>query len=121
MNDFVTYVEVLKIDLDEFTSIQQRNHFFNRLKKKIKKKFNIITDMLTTRDAFATLMQRIKSSQFFKSDQKNKIHNDRDFLNESNFNLRRKLNSRAEDTKKRTKQRNRLNNEDRRNDIIRLL
>ena len=37
VNDFVAYVEVLKINLDEFTSIQQRNHLFNRLKKKIKK------------------------------------------------------------------------------------
>ena len=76
MNDFVVYVKVLKIDFDKFTSIQQRNHLLNRLKKKIKKKFNVIINMLTIRDAFATLMQRIKSLQFFKNDQKNKIHND---------------------------------------------
>ena len=114
------YVEVLKIDLDEFTSIQQRNHFFNRLKKKIKKKFNVVTDMLTTRDAFTTLTQRIKNSQLFKNDQKNKIHNDRNFLSESDFNSRRRLDNRAENTKKRIKQRDRFNNENRRSDIIRL-
>ena len=79
-----------------------------------------MTDMLTTRDAFATLTQRIKNSQFFKNNQKNKIYNDRDSLNESDFNLRRRLDSRAENAKKRTKQRDRLNNEDRRSDIIRL-
>ena len=59
--------------------------------------------MLTTRDAFATLTQRIKSSQFFKNDQKNKIHNDRNFLNKSDFNSRRKFDSRVENAKKRTK------------------
>ena len=120
MNDFIAYVKVLKIDLDEFTLIQQRNHLLNQLKKKIKKKFNVVTDMLTTRDAFATLTQRIKSSQLFKNDQKNKIHNDRNSLSENNFNLRRRLDSRAENAKKHTKQRDRFNNEDRRSDIIHL-
>ena len=104
MNDFVAYVEVLKIDLNEFTSIQQRNYLFNQLRKKIKERFNVVTDMLTTHDALATLIQHIKSSQFFKNDQKNKIHNDRNFLNESNFYLRRKFNSRVENAKKYTKQ-----------------
>ena len=118
MNDFITYVEVLKIDLDKFISIQQKNHFFNRLKKKIKKKFNIVTNMLTTRDAFTTLTQRIKNSQFFKNDQRNKIYNDRNFLNKSNFNSRRKFNSRVENAKKRTKQQDRLNKKNRRKDII---
>ena len=120
VNDFVVYVEVLKIDLDEFTSIQQKNHLLNRLRKKIKKKFNVVTDMLKTRDAFATLTQRIKNSQFFKNDQRNKTHNDRNFLNENDFNSRRRLDNRAENAKKRTKQRDRLSNEDRRSDIIRL-
>ena len=120
MNDFIVYVEVLKINLDEFTSIQQKNHLFNRLKKKIREKLNIMIDMLTTYNAFATLTQRIKSSKFFKNNQRNKAHNDQSFLNESDFNLRRKFNSRAENAKKRTKQRNRFNNEDRRSDIIRL-
>ena len=76
--------------------------------------------MLTTRDAFATLTQRIKSSQLFKNDQRNKIHNDRNFLNENDFNSRKRLDSRAKNAKKRTKQRDRFNNENRRSDIIRL-
>ena len=76
--------------------------------------------MSTTRDAFATLTQRIKNSQFFKNDQKNKIHNDRNFLNESDFNLRRRFDSRVENAKKRTKQQDRFNNKDRRSNIIRL-
>ena len=120
MNDFIAYVEVLKIDLDKFTSIQQRNHLFNRLKKKIKKKFNVVINMSTTRDAFATLTQRIKNSQLFKNDQRNKIHNDRNFLNESDFNSRKRLDSRVKNAKKHTKQRDRFNNEDHRNNITRL-
>ena len=55
MNDFIVYVETLKIDFDKFTSIQQKNYFLNQLKKKIKEKFNVILNMLTTRDVFATL------------------------------------------------------------------
>ena len=120
MNNFVAYVDILKIDFDEFTSIQQKNHLFNQLRKKIKKKFNVMINMSTTRDAFATLTQRIKNSQFFKNDQKNKIHNDRNFLSKSDFNLRKRFNSRAENAKKRTKQRDRFNNENRCSDIIRL-
>ena len=103
MNNFVAYVETLKNNLDEFTSIQQKNHFFNQLKKKIKKKFNIVINILMIRNAFATLMQRIKSLQFFKNNQKNKIHNDQNFLSESNFNLRRKFDSRVENARKYTK------------------
>ena len=118
MNDFVAYVKVLKINLDESTSIQQRNHLFNRLKKKIKKNFNVVINVLMIRNAFATLTQRIKNSQFSKNNQKNRIHNDRDFLNKSDFNSRRKLNNCVKNTKKRTKQRNQLNNKDCRNNII---
>ena len=76
--------------------------------------------MLTIYNAFATLTQRIKSSQLFKNNQKNKIHNDQNFLNENNFNLHKRFNSRAEDARKRTKQQAQLNNKDRRSDIIRL-
>ena len=42
----------------------------------MKKKFNVAINILTTRDAFATLTQHIKSSHLFKNDQKNKIYND---------------------------------------------
>ena len=60
-------------------------------------------NMLRTRDAFAMLTQRIKSSQFFKNDQKNKIYNDRNFLNKSDFNLRRRFDNRVKNAKKRIK------------------
>ena len=63
-----------------------------------------MTNILIICNAFTTLTQRIKNSQFFKNDQKNKIYNDRNFLNESDFNLRRRLDSRAENAKKHTKQ-----------------
>ena len=79
VNDFVVYVEVLETDFDEFISIQQRNHLLNRLKKKIRKKFNAMTDIFQTRETLIALTQHIESSQFFKNDQKNKIHNDRNF------------------------------------------
>ena len=59
--------------------------------------------MLIICDAFATLTQCIKNSQFFKNDQKNKIHNDRNFLNESDFNSRKKFDSCVENAKKRIK------------------
>ena len=61
-------------------------------------------NILTTRDAFATLTQRIKNLQFSKNDQKNKIHNNRNFLNENDFNSRKRLDSRAENARKYTKQ-----------------
>ena len=56
--------------------------------------------MLITRNVFATLMQRIKSLQLFKNDQRNKSYNDRNFLSESNFNLRKKHDSRVKNAKK---------------------
>ena len=67
MNEFVAYIKTFKINLDEFVSIQQKNHFFNRLKKEIKEKFHIVIKILMTRDAFATLTQRIKSLQLLKT------------------------------------------------------
>ena len=76
--------------------------------------------MLTIRDAFTTLTQRIKNSQLFKNNQSNKIYNNRNFLNKSDFNLRKRFDSRAENAQKHTKQRDRFSNENRRNDIIRL-
>ena len=45
VNNFVVYVEIFETDFDEFISIQQRNHLLNRLKKKIRKKFNAMTNM----------------------------------------------------------------------------
>ena len=38
-----------------------------------------MTNMFQTRETLIALTQHIKNSQFFKNDQKNKIHNDRNF------------------------------------------
>ena len=54
-------------------------------------------------NAFATLTQRIKNLQFFKNNQKNKIYNDRNFLNKNDFDLYKRFDNRAKNAKKRTK------------------
>ena len=61
-------------------------------------------NMFQTRKTLIALTQRIENSQLFKNDQKNKIHNDRDFQNKNNFNLRKRHDNCAENAKKRTKQ-----------------
>ena len=63
-----------------------------------------MTDLSTIRDAFATLTQRIKSSQLFKNNQKNKTYNDRNFLTKNDFNFRKRLDNRVENARKRMKQ-----------------
>ena len=63
---------MLENDLNEFTAVQKKNHFLYRLRKNIKEKFQIITNMLIIRNRLATLTQRIKNSQIFKIDSKNK-------------------------------------------------
>ena len=75
-------------------------------------------NMLTICNAFATLTQCLKNSQFFKNDQKNKTYNDRNFLNKSDFNSRKKIDNRIKNAKKCTKQQNRLNNRNHCSDII---
>ena len=76
MNDFVTYLEMLENDLNEFTSVQKKNHFLYRLRKVIKKKLQMMINILITRDRLATLTQRIKNLQISKADVKNKFRND---------------------------------------------
>ena len=78
MNDFVIYFKILENDLNEFIVIQKRNHLFYRLRKDIKKKFQMMTNMSITRDRLATLTQRIKNSQVLKADSENKFQSDRD-------------------------------------------
>ena len=57
-----------------------------------------------TRETFIALIQYIKSSQFFKNDQRNKIYNDQNFQNKNDFNLRKRHDNRVKNAKKRTKQ-----------------
>ena len=81
VNDFVIYLEMLENDLNEFTAVQKKNHLLYRLKKDIKKRFQMMTNMPITRNRFAALTQRIKNSQVSKTDSENKPRNDQD----SNF------------------------------------
>ena len=73
----MTYFEMLENDLNKFIVIQKRNHLLYRLKKNIKERLQMITNMSITQDRLATLTQRIKSSQILKVDSKNKSWNDR--------------------------------------------
>ena len=77
MSDFVIYFEMLENDLDEFTAVQKRNYFLYRLRKHIKKKLQMMTNMSITRDRLAALTQRIKNLQISKTDWRNKSRNDR--------------------------------------------
>ena len=76
VNDFVIYLEMLENDLNEFTAVQKRNHLLYRLKKDIKKRLQMMTNMSITRNRLAALTQRIKNSQASKIDSKNKFRND---------------------------------------------
>ena len=71
------YFEMFENDLNEFIVVQKRNHLLYRLRKNIKKKLQIITNMLIIRNRLAALTQRIKNSQTFKIDFENKFQNDR--------------------------------------------
>ena len=75
MSDFLTYLEMLEDNLDEFIAVQKK-YLFYRLKKDIRKKFQMMTNISITQDRFATLIQRIKNSQTLKVDSKNKLRND---------------------------------------------
>ena len=77
INDFVIYLEMLKNNLNEFIAVQKRNHLLYRLKKNIKKKLQMMTNILITRNRLAALTQRIKNSQILKVNSKNKYRSNR--------------------------------------------
>ena len=77
VSDFVTYFEMLENDLDEFIVVQKKDHLLYRLRKDIKERLQMMTNMSITRDRLAALTQRIKSSQISKTDSKNKLRSDR--------------------------------------------
>ena len=120
MNDFVIYLEMLEDDLNEFTAVQKRDHFLYRLRKNIKERLQMMTNMPITRDRLAALTQRIKNSQISKADSKNKPQSDRN----SNFELYSKSTeqrSRRNDTMlDRTDQTDNSIDENRNNEIARL-
>ena len=78
VNDFVIYLEMFENDLDEFIAVQKKDHLLYRLRKDIRKRFQMMMNMSITRDRLAALAQRIKSSQISKADLRNKFRNDRD-------------------------------------------
>ena len=86
VNDFVIYLEMFENDLNEFIAVQKKDHFFYRLRKDIRRKFQMMMNMSITRDRLAMLVQRIKNSQILKIDSKNKSRSDRDL----NFELHSK-------------------------------
>ena len=120
VNDFVIYFEMLENDLNEFIAVQKRNHFLYRLRKDIKERLQMMTNMLITRDRLAALTQRIKDSQTSKADSRNKFRNDRN----SSFEFHSKSTeqrSRRNDTKfNRADQTDNSIDENRNNEIARL-
>ena len=48
VNDFVIYLEMFEDDLNEFTVVQKKNHLLYRLRKDIKKRFQMMTNMSIT-------------------------------------------------------------------------
>ena len=86
MNDFAIYLKMLENDLNEFITVQKRDHLLYCLRKDIRKKFQIMTNMSIMQDCLAALAQHIKSLQTSKIDSKNKSRNNRD----SNFEFRSK-------------------------------
>ena len=61
MNDIISYFEMLENNLNEFI-IVQKNYFFYYLRKDIKKKLQMMINILIIRNRLAALTQRIKNS-----------------------------------------------------------
>ena len=55
VNNFMTYFEMFENDLNEFIAVQKKDHLFYRLRKNIKKRFQIMTNILITRNRLAAL------------------------------------------------------------------
>ena len=121
VNDFVIYLEMLEDDLDEFIAVQKKDHLLYRLRKNIRERLQMMTNISITRDRFAALTQRIKSPQVSKADSGNKPRSDRD----SSFGFHSKSTeqrSRRDDTMfDRTDQAGNSIDEDRNDEIARLL
>ena len=97
VNDFVIYFEMLENDLDEFTAVQKRDHLLYRLRKDIRERLQMMTNISITRNRLATLAQRIKGSQISKIDSRNKSRSDRD-LNFESHSKSTEQRSRRDDT-----------------------
>ena len=78
VSDFVIYLEMLENDLNEFIAVQKRDHLLYRLRKDIRERLQMMTNISITRNRLAALAQRIKGSQALKVDSGNKSRSDRD-------------------------------------------
>ena len=120
VNDFVIYFEMLEDDLNKFTAVQKRDHLLYRLRKDIKERLQMMTNMSITRDRLAALTQRIKSSQISKTDLKNKSRNDRDSSFEFHSKSTEQRSRRNETMLDRADQTDNSIDEDRNDEIARL-
>ena len=82
-NDFVAYVETLKIDLKLFTKTQKRNHFLHKLRKNLRKKMITSQKLSKTRDEIVALTQRYEIMISFKSNFEMKLKDEHKFDVES--------------------------------------
>ena len=121
VNNFVIYFEMLENDLNEFTAVQKKNHLLYRLRKNIKKKLQMMTNMSITQNRLAALTQRIESSQTSKIDSENKSQNDRNSNSKFRSKSTRQRDRRDDTTTNRSNQTNNSINENRNDEIARLL
>ena len=111
---------MLENDLDEFIAVQKKNHLLYRLRKDIKERLQMITNMSITRNRLAALTQRIKSSQISKTDSKNKLRNDRDSNFKSHSKSTKQRSCQDETMLDRTDQTGNSIDEDQNNEIAKL-
>ena len=120
VSDFVIYFKMLENDLNEFIAVQKKNHLLYRLRKNIKEKLQIMTNMSITRNRLAMLTQRIKSSQTFKIDFENKLQNNRNLNSKSRLKSTRQRGRKNDTATNRTNQINNLISESRSDEIVKL-
>ena len=90
------------------------------MRKNIKEKLNIITNMSITRETLIALTQRYKSLQFLRFDLENRIQDNWSFSFNSQIDNCAKLNCRVEKARDCLEQQDRSINNNRRNEIFRL-
>ena len=78
-NDFVVYVEILKIHLKFFTEMQKRDHFFHKLRKNFREKMITSQKLSKIRDEIVALTQRYETIISFKSNFEMKLKNEHKF------------------------------------------
>ena len=120
VSDFVIYFEMLKNNLNEFITVQKRDHLFYRLKKDIKKRLQMMTNMSITRDRLAALTQHIKDSQASKTDSENKSQSDQDLSFEFHSKSTEQRSRRNDTMSNRTNQTDNSIDENRNDEIVKL-